>query len=40
VAPDLLCLLERLTGGYLPIAATLASERIFEAFLGDPYRER
>jgi adenosylmethionine---8-amino-7-oxononanoate aminotransferase len=34
VAPDLLCLAKGLTGGYLPLAATLASERIYEAFLG------
>lgn len=36
VAPDLLCLAKGLTGGYLPLAATLATERIFEAFLGPP----
>jgi adenosylmethionine-8-amino-7-oxononanoate aminotransferase len=36
VAPDLLCLAKGLTGGYLPLAATLASERIYEAFLGPP----
>lgn len=35
VAPDLLALAKGLTGGYLPLAATLASERIFDAFLGD-----
>jgi adenosylmethionine---8-amino-7-oxononanoate aminotransferase len=34
VAPDLLCLAKGLTGGYLPLAATLATERIYEAFLG------
>ncbi len=34
VSPDLLCLAKGLTGGYLPLAATLASERIYEAFLG------
>jgi len=33
VSPDLLCLAKGLTGGYLPLAATLASERIYEAFL-------
>ena len=33
VAPDLLCLGKGITGGYLPLAATLASESIFEAFL-------
>jgi adenosylmethionine---8-amino-7-oxononanoate aminotransferase len=35
VAPDLLCLAKGLTGGYLPLAATLASERIYEGFLGE-----
>jgi Adenosylmethionine-8-amino-7-oxononanoate aminotransferase len=30
VAPDLLCLGKGLTGGYLPMAATLTTERIFE----------
>jgi adenosylmethionine-8-amino-7-oxononanoate aminotransferase len=36
VAPDLLCMAKGLTGGYLPLAATLASERIYEGFLGAP----
>lgn len=36
VEPDLLCLGKGLTGGYLPLAATLASEEIFAAFLA-PY---
>jgi adenosylmethionine-8-amino-7-oxononanoate transaminase len=35
VIPDLLALAKGLTGGYLPLAATLASEEIFAAFLGD-----
>lgn len=34
VEPDLLCLSKSLTGGYLPMAATLATDRVFEAFLG------
>jgi adenosylmethionine-8-amino-7-oxononanoate aminotransferase len=34
VAPDLLCLGKGITGGYLPLAATVASERIYEGFLG------
>jgi adenosylmethionine-8-amino-7-oxononanoate aminotransferase len=34
VTPDLLCLGKGLTGGYLPLAATLATERIYEGFLG------
>lgn len=34
VEPDILCLAKGLTGGYLPLAATLVSNEIFEAFLG------
>lgn len=34
VVPDLLALAKGLTGGYLPLAATLATEKIFQAFLG------
>ena len=34
VAPDLMCVAKGITGGYLPLAATLASERIYEGFLG------
>ena len=40
VAPDLLCLAKGLTGGYLPLAATLTTERIYEAFLGAPEDQR
>ncbi len=36
ISPDLLCLGKGITGGYLPLAATLATEEIFEAFLGEP----
>jgi adenosylmethionine-8-amino-7-oxononanoate aminotransferase len=35
VQPDLLALAKGLTGGYLPMAATLAAQPIFDAFLGD-----
>ncbi len=35
VAPDLMCLAKGLTGGYLPLAATLATEAVYEAFLGE-----
>jgi adenosylmethionine-8-amino-7-oxononanoate aminotransferase len=31
-----MCLGKGITGGYLPLAATLATEQIFEAFLGEP----
>ena len=34
VSPDLLCLSKGLTGGYLPLAATLATEDIYGAFCG------
>ncbi|MCC7519136.1 MAG: adenosylmethionine--8-amino-7-oxononanoate transaminase [Verrucomicrobiae bacterium] len=39
VSPDFLCLAKGLTGGYLPLAATLTTRRVFNAFLGD-YAER
>ncbi len=35
VQPDLLALAKGLTGGYLPMAATLTTQRIFDAFLGE-----
>ena len=35
VTPDLLCLAKGITGGYLPLAATLATEAVYEPFLGD-----
>jgi len=34
VSPDLMCVAKGLTGGYLPLAATLATERVYEGFLG------
>ena len=40
VAPDLLCVAKGLTGGYLPLAATLTTERIYEGFLGAPEQQR
>jgi adenosylmethionine---8-amino-7-oxononanoate aminotransferase len=36
LSPDLMCLGKGITGGYLPLAATLATEEVFEAFLGEP----
>ena len=38
VTPDLMCIAKGLTGGYLPVAATLTKEKIFDAFLA-PSRE-
>jgi adenosylmethionine-8-amino-7-oxononanoate aminotransferase len=34
VSPDLMALAKGMTGGYLPMAATLATQKIFDAFLG------
>ena len=36
VSPDLMCVAKGISGGYLPLAATLASQKIFDAFLGEP----
>lgn len=38
VAPDLMCIAKGFSGGMLPMAATLATERVFRAFLGAPDR--
>ena len=35
VCPDFLCLAKGLSGGYLPLAATLTSEWVHESFLGE-----
>jgi adenosylmethionine-8-amino-7-oxononanoate aminotransferase len=35
ITPDIVCLGKALTGGTLPLAATIASDRIFDAFLDD-----
>jgi adenosylmethionine-8-amino-7-oxononanoate aminotransferase len=35
VAPDIICLSKGLTGGYMPLAATIATEEIYSAFLGE-----
>jgi adenosylmethionine---8-amino-7-oxononanoate aminotransferase len=36
VTPDLMCVAKGISGGYLPLAATLATQRVFDAFLGEP----
>lgn len=38
VTPDFLCVAKGLTGGYLPMAATFTTERIYDAFRGGPER--
>jgi adenosylmethionine-8-amino-7-oxononanoate aminotransferase len=35
IAPDIVCLSKALTGGYLPLGATVASEAIYAAFLSE-----
>jgi len=39
VTPDFLCLAKGLTGGYLPLAATLTTKKVFDGFLFD-YKEK
>lgn len=39
VSPDLMCVSKGITGGYMPLAATLTTREIFDAFLG-PAREK
>ena len=36
ISPDLLCLAKGITGGYLPLAATVVTDEIHDAFLGSP----
>ncbi len=40
ISPDLLVIGKGITGGYLPLAATVASRRIYDAFLGADLSER
>ena len=35
VQPDFLCVAKGLTGGYLPMAATLTTQKVFDTFLGE-----
>src|SRR5688572_9404874 len=35
VSPDIICLSKALTGGYLPLGATVATDAVYEAFLSD-----
>lgn len=39
VTPDFLCLAKGITGGYLPLAATLTTQKVFEGFLF-PYQDQ
>ncbi len=40
VSPDFLCLGKGLTGGYLPMSATLATDAVWQAFLGTSAQSR
>ncbi len=40
VEPDILCLAKGISGGYLPLAATLATDEIESAFQGEPWEHR
>lgn len=40
VVPDFLCLGKGLTGGYLPMSATLTHDEIYQAFLGEYHEGR
>jgi adenosylmethionine---8-amino-7-oxononanoate aminotransferase len=40
VRPDLLCLGKGITGGYLPLSVTVASDRVHAAFLGEDLSDR
>ncbi|MDD5084932.1 MAG: adenosylmethionine--8-amino-7-oxononanoate transaminase [Candidatus Omnitrophica bacterium] len=40
ISPDIMCLAKGITGGYLPMAATLTTDEIFNAFLGEHHEFR
>jgi adenosylmethionine-8-amino-7-oxononanoate aminotransferase len=40
VPPDLMCVGKGISGGYLPLAATFATQKIFDAFLGEPWENK
>lgn len=35
VVPDIMCMGKGITGGYMPLAATIMNEQIFQSFLGE-----
>lgn len=37
ISPDIICLAKGLTGGFLPLALTVTTEKVYEAFLGEDY---
>ncbi|ERS93674.1 adenosylmethionine--8-amino-7-oxononanoate transaminase [Staphylococcus simulans] len=40
VNPDIMCLAKGITGGYLPLAATLTSQAIYDAFLSNSHGKK
>ncbi len=40
ISPDIMAIAKGLTGGYLPLAATLTTTAIYEAFLGEVHEEK
>jgi adenosylmethionine-8-amino-7-oxononanoate aminotransferase len=40
ISPDIMAIAKGLTGGYLPLAATLTTSAIYEAFLGEAHEEK
>ena len=40
VSPDLMALSKGISGGYLPLGATLATDSIYNAFLADPHENK
>lgn len=40
VSPELMCVAKGISGGYLPLAATLTTDAVYEAFLGEPEEYR
>ncbi|MFA5839526.1 MAG: adenosylmethionine--8-amino-7-oxononanoate transaminase [Candidatus Margulisiibacteriota bacterium] len=40
ISPDIMCVAKGLTGGYLPVAATLTTNQIYNAFLGEAKEQK